>query len=49
MRIMSRDVAINSALRSWGFRMESLDFLIVRGTWRPGPFIEAFGMYPEGV
>lgn len=48
-RTMSRDTRLNKTLLNWGFKLESVDLLIVRGIWRPGEAVEAFGLFPEGV
>lgn len=46
---MARDLQLNKTLMSWGFRLTTVDLLMVRGIWRPGESVEAFGIFPEGV
>jgi hypothetical protein len=48
-RTMSKDSLLNKTLLQWGYKVESVDLLIVRGLWRPGEPVEAFGTFPEGV
>jgi GNAT superfamily N-acetyltransferase len=48
-RVMARDRALVRTLRELGFTIYCLNMLMVRGSWRPGPSIEAFGRFPEGV
>ncbi len=48
-RVMARDGLLARALMKLGFRLYCLSFLMVRGTWRPSRYIEAFGRFPEGV
>lgn len=48
-RVMARDRLLVSALRQMGFRIYCLNMLMVRGTWRPGSSVEAFGRFPEGT
>jgi GNAT superfamily N-acetyltransferase len=48
-RIMARDRSLAAALRGLGFRISCLNLLMVRGAWRPGKYIEAFGRFPEGA
>lgn len=48
-RVMARDGLLAGTLMKMGFRLYCLSFLMVRGTWRPSRYIEAFGRFPEGV
>lgn len=48
-RVMARDGRFARALMKQGFRLYCVSLLMVRGTWRPGQYIEAFGRFPEGV
>lgn len=48
-RVMARDFRFARALMKLGFRLYCMSFLMVRGTWRPSRYIEAFGRFPEGV
>jgi len=48
-RVMARDGLLAGTLMKLGFRLYCLSFLMVRGTWRPSRYIEAFGRFPEGV
>ncbi len=48
-RVMARDFRFARALMKLGFRLYCMSFLMVRGAWRPGRYIEAFGRFPEGV
>ena len=48
-RIMARDYWLARGLKELGFKIYSINNLMVRGTWRPGQFVEAFGIFPEGI
>lgn len=48
-RLMARDYLLVKTLIEFGFKVYCLDNLMVRGTWRPSQYIEAFGIFPEGV
>ena len=48
-RVMARDVALVRALSEFGFRLSSIDTLMVRGSWIPGNHLEGFGAFPESV
>lgn len=48
-RVMVRDRSLVRALQKMGFDIYCLNMLMVRGAWRPGRYIEAFGRFPEGV
>ncbi len=48
-RIMAKDSVFAKGLADLGFQLYSGNMLMVRGSWRPGPAIEAFGGFPEGV
>ncbi len=48
-RVMARDFRFARTLMKLGFRLYCMSFLMVRGTWRPSRYIEAFGRFPEGV
>jgi len=46
---MARDQVLVRTLQNLGFKLYCLNMLMVRGTWRPGRYVEAFGRFPEGV
>ena len=48
-RVMTRDSILVKALKVLGFKIYSIDLLMVRGPWRPTQYIEAFGVFPEGA
>lgn len=48
-RVMARDYLLVSRLREWGFTLYCLNTLMVKGSWRPGRCVEAFGRFPEGT
>ncbi len=48
-RVMARDRLLVRALQGMGFKLYCLNVLMVRGSWQPGRYIEAFGRFPEGV
>lgn len=48
-RVMARDYMLVKSLMGFGFKIYCLNNLMVRGAWRPGKYIEAFGIFPEGV
>jgi len=48
-RMMARDHTLAMALKELGFRLYCVDLLMIRGSWRPGNAVEAFGRFPEGV
>lgn len=48
-RIMARDYMIVKTLTGLGFKVYCLNNLMVRGAWRPSQYVEAFGIFPEGV
>lgn len=48
-RVQARDRSLIGMLRGLGFRISCLDLLMVRGAWRPGRYVEAFGRFPEGA
>ena len=48
-RVMARDLLLTRGLQDSGFKLYCLNTLMVRGSWRPGQYIEAFGRFPEGV
>lgn len=48
-RVMARDRMLVMALKEIGFTLYCVDLLMVRGSWRPGKYIEAFGRFPEGI
>jgi GNAT superfamily N-acetyltransferase len=48
-RVMARDRSLVGALRKSGFELYCLNILMVRGSWRPGRYVEAFGRFPEGA
>lgn len=48
-RVMAKDYSLVRTLLGLGFKIYCLDMLMVRGSWRPGPYVEAFGRFPEGA
>jgi GNAT superfamily N-acetyltransferase len=48
-RVMARDQVLVRALQESGFKLYCINMLMVRGTWRPGRYIESFGRFPEGA
>ena len=48
-RVMARDSILVRALQGLGFKLYCVDLLMIRGPWRPDKYVEAFGMFPEGV
>lgn len=48
-RVMARDHLLVGALMDLGFTLYCLNILMVRGSWLPGPYVEAFGRFPEGA
>jgi ribosomal protein S18 acetylase RimI-like enzyme len=48
-RVMARDQSLAKALKELGFKLYCVDILMVRGSWRPSQYVEAFGIFPEGV
>jgi len=48
-RVMARDYTFVKALKGFGFRIYCINMLLVRGSWRPSQYIEAFGIFPEAV
>lgn len=48
-RVMARDTSLVAALERMGFELYCRNNLMVRGTWRPSQYIEAFGRFPEGA
>lgn len=48
-RVMARDYMLVTTLKGFGFKVYCLNNLMVRGVWRPSQYIEAFGIFPEGV
>ena len=48
-RVMARDFRLVKTLLGFGFKVYCLNNLMVRGAWRPSQYIEAFGIFPEGV
>ena len=48
-RVMAKDRSLVRSLAGMGFKLYCLDILMVRGAWRPGPSVEAFGRFPEGA
>ena len=48
-RVMARDCMLVKTLMGFSFKIYCLNNLMVRGTWRPSQYIEAFGIFPEGV
>lgn len=48
-RVMARDYLLVRTLEELGFKLYCLNILMVRGSWRPSQYIEAFGRFPEGA
>jgi ribosomal protein S18 acetylase RimI-like enzyme len=48
-RVMARDYSLFRTLDELGFRIYCLNILMVRGSWRPSQYVEAFGRFPEGA
>ncbi len=48
-RVMARDYLLVRTLERSGFRLYCQNVLMVRGSWRPGRSVEAFGRFPEGA
>lgn len=48
-RVMARDSELVKALEGMGFELYCRNNLMVRGSWRPSRYIEAFGRFPEGA
>lgn len=48
-RVMARDHFLVKTLKGLGFKLYCVDILMVRGAWRPSQYVEAFGIFPEGV
>ncbi len=48
-RVLAQDRTLARTLSGLGFRLSCLDNLMVRGSWRPGRYVEAFGQFPEGA
>jgi GNAT superfamily N-acetyltransferase len=47
--VLARNGAILKALMSLRFKVYCLGIMVVRGSWRPGEYVEAFGRFPEGT
>ena len=48
-RVMARDYVLVRALNGLHFRLQSVNNLMVRGSWRPDVYVEAFGIFPDGA
>jgi ribosomal protein S18 acetylase RimI-like enzyme len=48
-RVMARDHLLVRTLEGLGFQLYCLNILMVRGSWRPSQYVEAFGRFPEGA
>jgi predicted N-acetyltransferase YhbS len=48
-RVLARDRDLVRTLGGLGFLPYCLNNLMVRGSWRPGRHVEAFGRFPEGA
>jgi len=48
-RVMARNNVLVKSLIELGFKIYCIDTLMVRGTWRPNNYVEALGIFPEGV
>lgn len=48
-RVMAKDQVLVKTLQNLGFKLYCLNMLMVRGSWRPGRYVEAFGRFPEGA
>jgi GNAT superfamily N-acetyltransferase len=47
--VMARDSLLVKALMRFGFKVYCIGILVVRGSWRPSQYVEAFGRFPEGA
>lgn len=48
-RVMARDHGLATVLKQFGFKIYCLNHLWVQGAWRPGRYVESFGMFPEAI
>jgi len=48
-RLMANELPLIEKLKACGFTLNAINNLMVRGKWRPGPFVEGFGLFPEGI
>jgi GNAT superfamily N-acetyltransferase len=48
-RVMAKDSLLVSALKGFGFKLQSINILMVRGPWRPSDCVEVFGIFPDGA
>jgi ribosomal protein S18 acetylase RimI-like enzyme len=48
-RVMTRDQSLVRKLAEWGFKLYCINMLMVRGSWRPSQYVEAYGRFPEGA
>ncbi len=48
-RVMARDYLLVRALNELGFKLHSINNLMVRGSWRLDDYVEAFGFFPRSV
>ena len=48
-RVMARDHLFVRTLNELGFKIHSINNMMVRGPWRPSQFVEALGLFPDGA
>lgn len=48
-RVMAKDYLFVRTLNELGLKLHSINNLMVRGPWRPGQGVEAFGIFPDGA
>ena len=48
-RVMIKDNGFVKALKDFGFKIYCINLVMVRGSWRPNKYVEAFGIFPEAV
>jgi N-acetylglutamate synthase-like GNAT family acetyltransferase len=48
-RVMAKNHSLVKTLEESGFKIYCIGMLMVRGTWHPGQYVEAFGIFPEGT
>lgn len=49
IRLLARHHSVATRLHQFGFRLYCLDVLMVRGSWQPDRYVEAFARFPEGA
>ena len=48
-RVMAKDHALVGTLIKLGFKLHSVNNLMVRGPWRPPAYAQAIGIFPDGA